>query len=99
MKNKAIVGIALSDKKKKSDKIPVILHKARFDDDAERRYAQMMKYCPSCVENGKIFCPRNTDAQCLICGQSFCGAHIAVHLHERHCVSLDLEHCMKGEKK
>jgi hypothetical protein len=101
-KKRAIVGIAMKDKKRKSDKIPVILYKAKFDDDTERRYARMMEHCPSCLiefNNKKIFCPRNADAQCLICGKSFCGAHIGIHLKKRHCVSLDLEHCIKQEKK
>lgn len=50
------------------------------------------EHCPKCVADKKVFCPRDVDVQCLICGKKLCGAHIIPHLKE-HCVALDLAHC------
>lgn len=53
--------------------------------------------CRLCKADDKVVCPRNVDAQCLKCGQKFCGAHIGQHLKEVHCISLSLEHCTKAD--
>jgi PRTRC genetic system protein C len=51
--------------------------------------------CPICATDPQIVCPRDVDAQCLHCGQQFCGGHIGIHLKAVHCVSLDLDYCSK----
>lgn len=53
----------------------------------------LVEHCPMCKADKKVFCPRDPDAQCVHCGQRFCGAHIGQHLKEVHCVSLNLDHC------
>jgi hypothetical protein len=50
-------------------------------------------YCSDCQKNDDILCKRDADAKCLICGDSFCGAHIGPHLKNVHCVSLNNNHC------
>jgi transposase-like protein len=50
-------------------------------------------HCPDCLADKKVFCPRDPDAECLICHQKYCGAHIGPHLEKVHCVSLNLNHC------
>jgi hypothetical protein len=55
-----------------------------------------IEHCLLCLADKKIFCPRDVDAQCLECGQSFCGAHIGQHLKEVHCISLTLDHCREN---
>lgn len=54
------------------------------------------EHCPMCIADAKVFCPRDVDAECLICGHRFCGAHIGEHLEKEHCVSLNLEHCKEA---
>ena len=54
-----------------------------------------IEFCPDCKADRAIRCPRNTDAQCLECGQAFCGAHIAPHLAKVHCIALTLDHCRR----
>lgn len=54
---------------------------------------KVIEHCPDCLEDEKVFCPRDTDAQCLECGQRYCGAHIGSHLKQVHCISLNLDHC------
>lgn len=54
-----------------------------------------VEHCPECLKDPNVFCPRDVDAQCLICGKKFCGAHIGPHLKKEHCVALDLAHCSK----
>ena len=54
-----------------------------------------VEYCPDCLADEKVFCPRDPDVQCLQCGKKFCGAHIGPHLQQEHCVSLNLDHCRK----
>ena len=49
--------------------------------------------CCLCKNDPQVFCPRNVDAKCLICGQNFCGAHIGEHLQKEHCVSINLDYC------
>jgi ribosomal protein S27E len=71
------------------------LSEKQINDDVDRRYEQMMAHCPDCKKDKMIFCPRNCDAQCLICGKSFCGGHIGLHLHSEHCVNLGFNHCRR----
>jgi len=54
--------------------------------------------CCACIADKEVFCPRDVDAKCLICGAEFCGAHITLHLREAHCVSLNLDHCKNAEE-
>ena len=56
-----------------------------------------LEICSLCKADKTIICPRNVDAQCLECGQRFCGAHIGQHLKEKHFISLGLGHCRKKE--
>jgi len=58
----------------------------------------IVKICSMCKADDKVFCPRNVDAQCLECGERFCGAHIGQHLKEVHCISLDLAHCSETKE-
>lgn len=58
----------------------------------------MELYCKDCLDDNNIFCPRDPDAKCLICGEELCAAHIGPHLKEKHCVSLSLEHCSTETK-
>lgn len=51
--------------------------------------------CEECLKDKRIFCPRDVDAKCLICGKNFCGGHIGKHLLKVHCVALDFTHCRK----
>ena len=51
------------------------------------------EHCGMCRDDPKIFCPRDVDVQCLICGKKMCGAHMVDHLKRVHCVALDLGHC------
>jgi len=55
--------------------------------------AQKPIHCVDCMDDPKVFCPRDPDAQCLTCHQLYCGAHIGPHLSKEHCVSLNLDHC------
>jgi len=45
---------------------------------------KILQLCSFCKDDKNIFCPRNVDAKCLICGQCFCGGHIGVHLKKAH---------------
>lgn len=56
-----------------------------------------VEYCVACLADDKIFCPRDPDAQCLICGMKLCGAHIGSHLKDYHYVSLTLDHCREKD--
>jgi hypothetical protein len=58
---------------------------------------KIMEICPLCLADKKVFCPRDVDAQCVECGQKFCGAHIGQHLKEAHCISLTLDHCREPD--
>jgi ribosomal protein S27E len=60
----------------------------------EEKYQDIEK-CTMCVSDTNVFCPRGTDAKCLICGENYCGAHIGQHLHDKHQVSLNLDHCSR----
>lgn len=53
----------------------------------------VIEYCPLCLADKKVLCPRDPDALCLQCGEKFCGAHIGPHLKQVHFVSLTLDHC------
>lgn len=63
----------------------------------KKNLVKPMKHCPPCLADKKVFCPRDIDAQCLECGQGFCGAHIGQHLKEVHCISLNLDHCREAD--
>lgn len=53
------------------------------------------EHCPDCLKDKRIFCPRDVDVKCLICGKNFCGGHIGRHLRKVHCVALDFKHCRR----
>jgi ribosomal protein S27E len=57
------------------------------------RFKILGLHCPDCLEDREIFCPRNPDAKCLICGKELCAGHIGPHLQKEHCVSLDFSYC------
>jgi len=57
-----------------------------------------IEICSLCKADGKVFCPRNVDAQCLECGEKFCGAHIGQHLKDIHYISLTLDHCRETKE-
>jgi len=59
------------------------------------RRSPPFELCQICARDGKVFSPRDVDAQCLICGERFCAAHIGQHLSFVHCVSLKLDHCRR----
>jgi hypothetical protein len=61
--------------------------------DVELEKKMGIEHCSSCLNDKRVYCPRNPDAQCLICEKKFCGAHISEHLNNEHCVSLNLDHC------
>jgi hypothetical protein len=60
-------------------------------------------FCEDCVKDDKVFCKRDPDVKCLICGAMVCGGHIIAHLSQpTHCVSTVLDYCIvkkpaKGE--
>ena len=72
---------------------------------AKKAYAAMAEaispgeHCPDCLTDKTVFCPRDTDAQCLICRKRFCGAHIGPHLEKVHCVALDNDHCSEEDAR
>ena len=51
--------------------------------------ADQLTICPVCQDDQEIACPRDADAACRHCGQSFCAHHILPHLAQAH--SLDAE--------
>lgn len=63
-----------------------------------KKKAQEEIFCPDCEKDSEIFCKRDVDVICRICGDSFCGAHIGPHLENVHCVSLNNDHCTKQKE-
>ena len=56
-----------------------------------------VEHCKMCLEDEKIFCPRNPDAECLECGARLCGGHIGQHLLETHCIAINNDHCREPD--
>ena len=54
---------------------------------------KQMEHCPHCVEDDKVFCPRDMDVACLECGECFCAGHIALHLRIKHFIVTSMAHC------
>jgi hypothetical protein len=54
-------------------------------------------FCYECLEDTRVGCPRDPDAECLICGLQLCAAHIGPHLAAIHFCALNLSHCSHPE--
>ncbi len=46
-------------------------------------------YCPDCVADKEVACPRDPDVECLHCHERFCAHHILPHLTKVHVVSAE----------
>jgi len=60
--------------------------------------AKSLSLCPDCIAEPDVFCPRDSDGQCLECGVKLCAAHLLIHFEKAHFMTLTLKHCSISEK-
>ena len=48
------------------------------------------EFCEDCEMDSGLIAPRNVEAQCLLCGNKYCGGHITKHLSDIHGVDTTL---------